>query len=320
MQANKPEKPALAARLIGGEIAALARAISVVERDTPTAINILRAIRPHLGHAVVVGFTGPPGAGKSTLVNAFIAELRSRRKTVGVVAVDPSSPITGGAVLGDRIRMAEHTPDQGVFIRSLASRGALGGLSAAAAQVADLMDAAGRDVVILETVGAGQSEVEMARIADVRIVIAAPGLGDDVQAIKAGILEIADILVVNKSDQPLASQTKRQLDAMLSLRAPSKHPVPVLSTDAISRTGITELADAIESAAARNERRNDRSALAGRSRHLLAQAVAQAAESHVMESRSDALEAIILAVQEAQIGLSDAARQVLNTLHKDLVD
>ena len=320
MQANKPEKPALAARLIGGEIAALARAISVVESDTPTAINILRAIRSHLGHAVVVGFTGPPGAGKSTLVNAFIAELRSRRKAVGVVAVDPPSPITGGAVLGDRIRMAEHTPDQGVFIRSLASRGALGGLSAAAAQVADLMDAAGRDVVILETVGAGQSEVEMARIADVRIVIAAPGLGDDVQAIKAGILEIADILVVNKSDQPLASQTKRQLDAMLSLRAPSKHPVPVLSTDAISRTGITELADAIESAAARNERRNDRSALAGRSRHLLAQAVAQAAESHVMESRSDTLEAIILAVQEAQIGLSDAARQVLNTLHKDLVD
>ncbi|PCH70554.1 MAG: methylmalonyl Co-A mutase-associated GTPase MeaB [Rhodobacteraceae bacterium] len=320
MNVSNPEKPNLATRLINGEVAALARAISVVERDTPNAINVLRAIRPHLGHAVVVGFTGPPGAGKSTLVNAVVAELRTRDKTVGVVAVDPSSPITGGAVLGDRIRMAEHTMDAGVFIRSLASRGALGGLSAAAAQVADLMDAAGRDVVILETVGAGQSEVEMARIADVRIVIAAPGLGDDIQAIKAGILEIADILVVNKADQPLASQTKRQLEAMLSLRAPAEHPVPVLSTDAIARTGITDLADSIETVAARNERRDDRSALAGRSRHLLAQAVAKAAESYVLESRSQAVEAIILSVQEAQIGLSDAAKQVLNTIHKELDD
>jgi len=320
MQTTKQAKPALSARLIDGEGAALARAISVVERDSPSAINILRAIRPHLGHAVVVGFTGPPGAGKSTLVNAFVAELRKRGKSVGVVAVDPSSPISGGAVLGDRIRMAEHTMDDGVFIRSLASRGALGGLSAAAAQVADLMDAAGRDVVILETVGAGQSEVEMARIADVRIVIAAPGLGDDIQAIKAGILEIADILVVNKSDQPLAAQTKRQLEAMLGLRAPTEHNVPVLSTDAINRAGIAELADAIETCAARTERRNDRSALAGRTRHLLAQAVSQTAETHVLDSRSEAIEAIILAVQEARIGLKDAARQVLNTLHKELSD
>ena len=323
MQVNEqkqPVKPPLAARLIGGEIAALARAISVVERDAPAAIAILRAIRPHLGNAIVVGFTGPPGAGKSTLVNAFIAELRSLGKTVGVVAVDPSSPITGGAVLGDRIRMAEHTLDEGVFIRSLASRGAMGGLSAAAAQVADLMDAAGRDVVILETVGAGQSEVEMARIADVCVVISAPGLGDDVQAIKAGILEIADILVVNKADQPLASQTKRQLTSMLALRPPSKHPIPVLSTDAIERVGITELVDAVEDVASRNERRNDRSALAGRTRHLLAQAASQAAEAYVLENRSEAIEAIIQSVQEAQLGLSDAARYVLNDFHGELSD
>jgi len=311
MKQATPEMPALARRLINGETAALARAISVVERDTPQAIEILRAIRPHLGQAIVVGFTGPPGAGKSTLVNAYVAELRRRGKTVGIVAVDPSSPITGGAVLGDRIRMAEHTLDEGVFIRSLASRGALGGLSASAAQVADLMDAADRDVVILETVGTGQSEVEMATIADVRVVIAAPGLGDDVQAIKAGILEIADVLVVNKADQPLASQTRRQLNAMLGLRATAEHPVPVLSTDAINRVGVADLADAVTVVADRRDRQTDRSALAGRTRHLLAQAVSKAAEAHVMNSRSEKVEDILHAVQDARLGLTDAAKQIL---------
>ena len=294
MERSTRETPALARRLIDGETAALARAITVVEGDTPRAIDILRAIRPLLGQAVVVGFTGPPGAGKSTLVNAYVAELRARGRTVGVVA--------------------------GVFIRSLASRGALGGLSAAAAQVADLMDAAGRDVVILETVGTGQSEVEMASIADVRVVIAAPGLGDDVQAIKAGILEIADVLVVNKADQPLASQTHRQLKAMLGLRAPSELPVPVLSTDAINRKGIVGLADAISTAADRVDRRDDRSALAGRSRHLLAQAVAKEAESHVLQSRSDQIEVIVQAVQEARISLTEAAWQVLTAIQKDDLD
>ena len=213
MQDQTAEKPGLLARLLAGQTAALARAISIVERDGPTVSALLKAIQPHLGRAIVVGFTGPPGAGKSTLVNAFIGEMRGRGRTVAVAAVDPSSPITGGAVLGDRIRMAEHTMDAGVFIRSLASRGHLGGLSASAARVADLMDAAGFDVIVLETVGAGQSEVEMAEMADVRIVISAPGLGDDVQAIKAGILEIADILVVNKSDLPLAKRTVGQLQA-----------------------------------------------------------------------------------------------------------
>jgi GTPase len=320
MDHNVPETPRLAARLVDGEPAALARAISLVESDTRMAIDILRAIRPHLGHAVVVGFTGPPGAGKSTLVNAYIAELRKRGKTVGVVAVDPSSPITGGAVLGDRIRMAEHTLDQGVFIRSLASRGALGGLSAAAAQVADLMDAAGRDVVILETVGTGQSEVEMATIADIRVVISAPGLGDDVQAMKAGILEIADILVVNKADQPLASQTHQQLKTMLGLRGPTERSVPVLCTDAINRAGVGDLADAVDALADRTERRDDRSALAGRTRHLLAQAVSKAAETHVMQSRSEAIALIVQGIQEARLSLSEGARQVLNDLGGEVHD
>jgi LAO/AO transport system kinase len=312
MDRTVSDTPRLAARLIDGEPAALARAISLVESDAPSAIDILRAIRPHLGQAVVVGFTGPPGVGKSTLVNTYIAELRKRGKSVGVAAVDPSSPISGGAVLGDRIRMAEHTLDQGVFIRSLASRGALGGLSAAAAQVADLMDAAGRDMVILETVGTGQSEVEMAMIADVRVVVSAPGLGDDVQAIKAGILEIADILVVNKADQPLASQTRQQLKAMLGLRDPIGRSVPVLCTDSINRTGIGDLADAVDTVADRVKQRENRSAVAGRTRHLLARAVAKAAETHVMQSRTQAIAAIVQGIQEARLSLSEGARQVLN--------
>ncbi|WP_456385667.1 methylmalonyl Co-A mutase-associated GTPase MeaB [Profundibacter sp.] len=315
-----PQKSGLAERLLAGQTAALARAITVIEGEGPAVSYLLKAIQPHLGRAVVVGFTGPPGAGKSTLVNAFIAEMRGRGKTVAVAAVDPSSPITGGAVLGDRIRMAEHTMDKGVYIRSLASRGHLGGLSASAARVADLMDAAGFDIVVLETVGAGQSEVEMAEMADVRIVISAPGLGDDVQAIKAGILEIADILVVNKSDLPLARRTTRQLEAMLALRIPTDWKVPVLSTNAVDRTGLPELADAIERKAALRESKGARAALSGRTRRLLAQTVAKYVEDHVLRDQSAASEAIVTALQQADIDLKSATTKILTLLNEGLTD
>ncbi len=308
---DRAQKQGLAARLLSGETAALARAISLVERGSPTASSLLKAIQPHLGHAVVVGFTGPPGAGKSTLVNAFIAEMRGRGKTVAVAAVDPSSPITGGAVLGDRIRMAEHTMDSGVYIRSLASRGHLGGLSASAARVADLMDAAGFDVVVLETVGAGQSEVEMAEMADVRIVVSAPGLGDDVQAIKAGILEIADILVVNKSDLPLANRTVRQLNAMLALRAKSDWKVPVLSTNALDGSGLPELADAIEHKAAKRTAKGARDASGNRTRRLLAQSVAKQMEQQILADLTPETDAIIAALHLADIDLPEAAARIL---------
>jgi len=314
MQNNTAEKPGLAARLLAGQTVALARAISVVERDGPTVSTLLKTIQPHLGRATVVGFTGPPGAGKSTLVNAFIAEMRGRGKTVAVAAVDPSSPITGGAVLGDRIRMAEHTMDTGVFIRSLASRGHLGGLSASAARVADLMDAAGFDVIVLETVGAGQSEVEMAEMADVRIVVSAPGLGDDVQAIKAGILEIADILVVNKSDLPLAKRTVSQLQAMLALRAPGDWKVPVLATNAVDRTGLSELADAVDRRAAGRKMKGPRDALGGRTRRLLAQSVAKYAEHRILNDTSATIDAVVTDLQQAEIGLDDAIAKILMQL------
>ena len=231
--------------ILAGERRALARAMTAVENETAEARALLRRLHPHLGRAHVLGVTGPPGAGKSTLVNALIGEWLSRGAKVGVVAVDPSSPISGGAILGDRIRMGAHQAHERVFIRSLASRGHSGGLSRTAARVIDLLDAAGYDQIIVETVGAGQSEVEVAEIADTRIVVCPPGLGDEVQAIKAGILEIADILVVNKADLPLADRTARELLGMLSLRHYETWTPRVMRTVAISGEGLPQLVEAI---------------------------------------------------------------------------
>ncbi len=200
-----------------GDRRALARVISIVENGGPEARAALAKLYTHTGHARILGVTGPPGAGKSTLVNAMALELRRRGKTVAIVAVDPTSPFTGGAVLGDRIRMQPLGGDQGVFVRSMASRGQLGGIARATADVVKVFDAVGFDVVIVETVGAGQAEVEIAREAHTVIVVEVPGLGDDVQAIKAGILEIADIFVVNKADRDGAGDVARQLKTMMQL-------------------------------------------------------------------------------------------------------
>jgi LAO/AO transport system kinase len=232
--------------LLAGDRAAVARAISRVERG---GTDLSAALAPHLGRAHVIGVTGAPGAGKSTLIHALLGELLARGQRIAVVAVDPSSPITGGAVLGDRVRMGEHGAHERVFIRSLASRGHLGGLSRCTAQVVDVLDAAGFDTVIVETVGAGQSEVEIMRVADTRIVACPPGLGDGVQAIKAGILEIADLLVVTKADLPGAEATSRDLKDMLHLRAaPAEGAwvVPVLRSAAGSGESVAELVDAVQ--------------------------------------------------------------------------
>ena len=236
----------LAARLEAGETAALARAITAVENAVPGANALLSHLRPITGRALSIGITGPPGAGKSTLINALVSAVRRSGRRVAVLAVDPSSPLTGGAVLGDRTRMGEHTNDPGVFIRSLPSRGHLGGLSAAIYDIVDLIDAAKWDVMIIETVGAGQTETDIAGIADVRLVVAAPGLGDDIQALKAGILEIADILVVNKADRDGADATVRQLEGMLAMRTASEAAVSVLKTVATTGEGIAELLQEID--------------------------------------------------------------------------
>ncbi len=225
---------------------ALARAITLLENDRPGAAELMAELAPRCGRAHVVGITGAPGAGKSTLINALLGELTKRGRSVAVVAVDPSSPISGGSILGDRLRMDEHGNRDDVFIRSVSSRGHLGGLSRNTGRIVDVFDAVGFDVVIVETVGAGQSEVEIRHFADSNIVVCPPGLGDDVQAIKAGILEIADILVVNKADLPQAERTVLDLTTATHLRHRTDWQVKVLRTVATSGEGVPALADAIE--------------------------------------------------------------------------
>ena len=265
----------LVTRLRNRDSAALARAISLVEASSSLATDLHDRVREAPGQASVIGITGAPGVGKSTLVNELIGAWRQRDQRVAVIAVDPSSPITGGAVLGDRTRMGAHGEDPDVFIRSVAARGHLGGLSADILCIIDLIDTAGWDVILLETVGTGQSETEVSEIADVNLVINAPGLGDEVQAIKAGILEIADVLVINKADSPLAARTEKQLKAMLQLRENSKQQVPVVKTVAVEAKGILDLVEAIDEALKVKFESDQGSRHEQRARRLLAQEMAQ---------------------------------------------
>src|SRR5256886_9584457 len=236
----------LSQRLLSGDRRALARAISLVEDDRPEGWKLVREVYPHTGKAAVVGFTGPPGAGKSTLIGAVTKLRRARERTVGVLSIDPSSPFTHGALLGDRIRLSEHFLDQGVFIRSMANRGALGGLSEAALQVALLMDASGKQAIFLETVGVGKAEVEIIDHADTVVLVLMPGSGDSIQALKAGVMEIPDVIVVNKADHPLTDTMVREIRGVLSLGPKTSWKVPIVRTEAARGEGVEELVEKLE--------------------------------------------------------------------------
>ena len=239
--------PTLVARAREGDARSVARLISLVENGDPALPEVAAALAPYAGHAQVVGLTGAPGVGKSTTTNELVRQLRAEGRRVGVLAVDPSSPFTGGAILGDRVRMQEHTVDSGVYIRSMSSRGQLGGLSAAAPQAVRVLEGAGCEVILVETVGVGQAEVEIASLADTTLVLLAPGMGDAIQAVKAGVLEIADVFVINKADRPGADATYRDIQGMLGLgeRAPGDWRPQVLRATAVRGEGIDDVVAAI---------------------------------------------------------------------------
>jgi LAO/AO transport system kinase len=244
----------LAERLLDGDRRALARAISLVENDRPEGWELVKEVYRHTGQAAVVGFTGPPGVGKSTLIGALTKARREAGRTVGVLSIDPSSPFTQGALLGDRIRLSEHFLDQGVFIRSMANRGALGGLSEAALQAALLLDAAGREDVFVETVGVGQAEIDIIDHADTIVLVLMPGSGDSIQALKAGVMEIPDVIVINKADHPLTDTMVREIRGVLSLanldstpeQARARWRVPIVKTEASRGTGVDELVERLD--------------------------------------------------------------------------
>jgi GTPase len=242
--AQKTEQ-SLAERLVAGDKRALARAITLIENDDPQGWDLVREVFPRTGRARIVGLTGPPGVGKSTLIGALTAEMRKAERQVAVLSIDPSSPFTRGALLGDRIRLSDHFLDAGVFIRSMASRGALGGLSEATLQAALLMDASGKDDVFIETVGVGQAEIDIVDHGDTIVLVLMPGSGDSIQALKAGVMEIPDIIVVNKSDHPMTDTMIREIRGVLSLGPSTSWRVPIVKTEAAKGEGVAELAEKI---------------------------------------------------------------------------
>ena len=304
----------LAQRLLAGDKRALARAISLVEDDDPEGWALVKEIYPHTGNAAVVGFTGPPGAGKSTLIGALIKHRRVQERTIGVLSIDPSSPFRGGALLGDRIRLSEHFLDPGVFIRSMATRGALGGLAEAALQAALLMDAAGKDDVFLETVGVGQAEVDVIDHADSVVLVLIPGSGDSIQALKAGVMEIPDVIVVNKADHPLTDTMVREVRGVLSLAPQHGWRVPIVKTEALRGEGIEDLEAKLaehrafvesEGTLSERRRRNLMSEVIG----IAAMRMRRALEASVRED--PAVQELLDAVVERRLDPASAAALVL---------
>ena len=302
----------------GGESRALARAISLVENGDPLAYPLVRELYPETGAASVVGVTGPPGVGKSSLVGALVALLRKQDRRIGVVSVDPSSPFSRGALLGDRIRLADHFTDPGVFIRSMGTRGHSGGLAETTLQAVLLLDAAGKDVIFVETVGAGQSEVEVTGIADTVLLVLMPGSGDSVQALKAGIMEIPDVIAINKSDHPTAKTMLSEVRSIVRLAEPERRP-PIVLTDALQGDGVPELWELVEGH--RRALEHDRGLEERRRRNLAREVFAVAssrAKSHLEEAVEDdpELQRLLAHVQARELDPLTAVREIMEKVFR----
>jgi len=321
-KAGKPQPDEMVAGVLDGSTRAIAKMMSRAEAGFEESRAAMAEIHRHAGKAHVVGITGVPGSGKSTLVRALAHQFREADRRVGIVAVDPSSPFSGGAILGDRVRMADLATDDGTFVRSMATRGALGGLARACLDTVDIMDAAGFDVVLVETVGVGQDEVDIAEAAHTVIVVSAPGLGDEVQAIKAGILEIADIHAVSKCDRPDSDQTAADLRAMLGLGLSGKQrhgwQVPVLSTSAQSGDGIVELAAGIDEHQAHLESSGE---ISQRRRRILETRILKTAEdillTRIHQEREGQLDALLDQVEARDMGPQEAASKLIKNFKLD---
>jgi LAO/AO transport system kinase len=304
----------LSERLIGGDKRALARGISLVENGDPAGAKLVGKVFPRTGGARIIGLTGPPGVGKSTLIGALTKELRARGRKIGVLSIDPSSPFSRGALLGDRIRLSEHFLDPDVFIRSMASRGALGGLAEASLQAALLMDAAGKDDVLLETVGVGQAEIDIVDHADTVVLALMPGSGDSIQALKAGVMEIPDVIVVNKADHPLTDTMVREVRTALSLGPSGSWKVPIIKTEAAKEVGIVELLDKLDEHRAHIEQEG--SLEQRRARNLRAEVIGLAAGRlrRELEQRADedpAVAELLERVVRRELDPATAARELL---------
>jgi LAO/AO transport system kinase len=313
--------PALVEGVSGGDVRAVARAITLVENRDPLAYDLVRELYPQTGKAAVVGFTGPPGVGKSSLIACVIAHLRSEDKRVGVVTVDPSSPFSRGALLGDRIRLADHFLDDGVFIRSMSTRGHLGGVSEATLQALLVLDAAGMDVLLLETVGVGQSEVEVASLADTVLLVLQPGSGDSIQALKAGVMEIPDVIVINKSDHPAARTMRSEIRSVLALDPSTQRRVPIVETEAFRSEGIAELWEAVLEHRAYLEKdgRLDARRRESVEHEIVAVAVAQARRrlSEALERDPD-LRRLLDEVHERKLDPLTATREISERVFRDI--